>query len=55
VVRFFPAADATVFRSLAEVDVVLGDNKSAHSVLREGRRLFPDDRELQKAEALLHP
>jgi spermidine synthase len=55
VVRFFPAADATVFRSLAEVDVVLGDNKSAQSVLRKGRRLFPDDRELQKAEALLRP
>jgi len=55
VVRFFPAADATVFRSLAEIDVVLGDNKSAHSVLGKGRRLFPDDAELQKAEALLRP
>jgi spermidine synthase len=55
VVRFFPAAEATVFRSLAEVDVVLGDRKSAHSVLSKGYRLFPEDAELQKAAARLGP
>jgi hypothetical protein len=51
VVRFFPDADATIFRSLAGVYVVLGDMKSAESILRKGRRIFPDDRELQNAEA----
>jgi tetratricopeptide (TPR) repeat protein len=51
VVRFFPDADATIFRSLAGVDVVLGDMRSARSILRKGRRIFPDDAELQNAEA----
>ncbi len=51
VVRFFPDADATIFRSLAGVYVVLGDMKSARSILRKGRRIFPDDTELQSAEA----
>ena len=50
VVRFFPDADATIFRSLAGVYVVLGDMKSARSILRKGRRIFPDDKELQNAE-----
>jgi len=49
VVRFFPDADATIFRSLAGVYVVLGDMKSARSILRKGRRIFPEDTELQKA------
>ena len=51
VVRFFPDADATIFRSLAGVYVVLGDMKSARSILRKGRRIFPNDKELQNAEA----
>ena len=51
VLRFFPDADATIFRSLAGVYVVLGDMQSARSVLRKGRRNFPDDTELQDAEA----
>ena len=55
VIRFFPAAEATVFGSLAEVDLLLGDRKSAHSVLGKGRRLFPEDAELQKAAARLGP
>lgn len=50
VVRFFPDADATIFRSLAGVYVVLGDMKSARSILRKGRRIFPDDPELRNAE-----
>jgi len=51
VVRFFPDADATIFRSLAGVYVVLGDMRSARSILRKGRRIFPDDAQLQDAEA----
>ena len=51
VLRFFPDADATIFRSLAGVYVVLGDKKSAASILQKGRRIFPDDTELEKAEA----
>jgi hypothetical protein len=31
------------------VYVVLGDMKSAGSILRKGRRIFPDDTELQNA------
>jgi spermidine synthase len=50
VLRFFPDADATIFRSLAGVYVVLGDMKSARLTLRKGRRIFPDDVELQNAE-----
>ena len=50
VVRFFPDADSTIFRSLAGVYVVLGDMKSARSILRKGRRIFPDDTQLQIAE-----
>jgi len=50
VVRFFPDADATIFRSLAGVYVVLGDMKSARSILHKGRRIFPDDTALQNAE-----
>jgi spermidine synthase/Flp pilus assembly protein TadD len=51
VVRFFPDADATIFRSLAGVYVVLGDMKNARSILLKGRRIFPDDAELQNAGA----
>jgi len=50
-VRFFPDADPTIYRSLAGVYVVLGDMKSARSTLRKGRRIFPENRELQNAEA----
>ena len=50
VLRFFPDADATIFRSLAGVYVVLGDMKSARSILHKGSRIFPDDRDLQNAE-----
>ena len=50
VLRFFPDADATIFRSLAGVYVVLGDMKSARSILHKGSRIFPDDAELQNAE-----
>jgi spermidine synthase len=49
VLRFFPDADATTYRSLAGVDVMLGDRKSARSVLLKGVRVFPDDEELRGA------
>src|SRR5260370_6290649 len=51
VVRFFPDTDATTFISLAGVHVVLGDIASARSILRKGHRLFPEDTELQNAQA----
>jgi hypothetical protein len=54
VLRLFPAVEATVFRSLAEVDFALGP-EVCHSVLGRGRRLFPENAELQKAEAALRP
>ena len=49
VLRFFPDADATTYRSLAGVDVMLGDRKSARSALLKGVRVFPDDEELRGA------
>jgi tetratricopeptide (TPR) repeat protein len=49
VVRFYPDYDPTIFRSLAGVYLALGDSRSAMATLRKGLRLFPDDRELQKA------
>jgi predicted membrane-bound spermidine synthase/Tfp pilus assembly protein PilF len=53
VVRFFPETNATIFRSLAAVYDALGDTKSARAILRKGSRIFPDDRELRKAESRL--
>jgi tetratricopeptide (TPR) repeat protein len=49
VVRFFPDADATTYRSLAGVDVMLGDRKAARESLRKGLRIFPEDAGLQAA------
>ncbi len=51
VVRFFPDANAAAFRSLAGIDVLLGDPQAARAVLNEGLRLFPDDAVLLKAQA----
>ena len=51
VVRFFPELDPTIFRSLAGIDLMLGDRRAARATLNEGRRLFPEDTELQKAVA----
>jgi tetratricopeptide (TPR) repeat protein len=51
VVRFFPELDPTIFRSLAGIDLMLGDRRAARATLNEGRRLFPDDVDLQKAVA----
>jgi spermidine synthase len=51
VVRFFPELDPTVFRSLAGIDLMLNDRRAARTTLNEGRRLFPDDADLQKAVA----
>jgi tetratricopeptide (TPR) repeat protein len=49
VVRFYPEYDSAIFRALAGVYVALGDSHSAMATLEKGLRLFPDDRELQKA------
>ncbi|MGA8232488.1 MAG: fused MFS/spermidine synthase [Candidatus Acidiferrales bacterium] len=51
VVRFFPELDPTIFRSLAGIDLMLGDRRAARAALNEGRRMFPDDGDLQKAAA----
>lgn len=53
VVRFFPDAYSTVYRSLAGVYIALGDTRSAASILAKGRRVFPDDEQMRKAEELL--
>ena len=49
VLRFFPDADATTYRSLAGVDVMLGDRKAARKMLRMGVRIFPEDVALRAA------
>jgi spermidine synthase len=49
VVRFFPDTDATTYRSLAGVDVMLGDRKSAQAILRRGLRMYPEDEGLRLA------
>jgi tetratricopeptide (TPR) repeat protein len=51
VVRFFPDADPAAFKSLATIDLMLGDTESARAVLDESLRLFPDDAALLKARA----
>jgi spermidine synthase len=51
VVRFFPELDPTIFRSLAGIDLMLGDRRAMRATLNEGRRLFLNDPDLQKAVA----
>lgn len=52
-VRFFPAEDANVLQSLAEVYVSLGDAKSARSILRKRSRIFPRERTSQGSPSLV--
>lgn len=59
-VRFFPAEDVTIFKSLADIYTSLGDASSAQSILRKGQRVFPGNAELQNvggpsAQALTAP
>jgi spermidine synthase len=49
VLRFYPDSDVTVYKSLAGVYFSLGDKQAAQAILRKGRRVFPDDADLQKA------
>ena len=51
--RFFPDSDASTFRSLAGVELMIGDVKSARAALRKGHRIFPDDTSLQKIHGSL--
>jgi hypothetical protein len=51
VVRFFPDADVTAFRSLIGIDLILKDTQCARAALNEGLRLFPEDEALLKAKA----
>ncbi len=48
-VRYFPDVDATVYTSLAEIYRTSGDARAAAVILRKGKRLFPDDAELNRA------
>lgn len=47
--RFYPDYDATLYRSLAGIDVALGDAPAAARALRKGIRVFPHDPDLRKA------
>ncbi len=48
VVRLYPNYDATTFRTLAGVQIIMGDRRAAQATLRKGQRLFPSDPDLQK-------
>jgi spermidine synthase len=52
VLRFFPDADATTYRSLAGVDVMLGERNVAKAVLKKGLRVFPEDEALRAAVSM---
>ena len=49
IIRLYPSADATNYKSLAAVYSSLDDVESARAILRKGHRVFPDDADLQKA------
>jgi predicted membrane-bound spermidine synthase/Tfp pilus assembly protein PilF len=49
VLRYFPDADPTTYRSLAGVDVLVGDRNAARETLRKGLRVFPEDAGLRAA------
>jgi predicted membrane-bound spermidine synthase/Tfp pilus assembly protein PilF len=51
VIRMYPDYDATTFRTLAGVDLILGDRRAARATLQKGLRFFPDDPELRQAVA----
>jgi spermidine synthase len=51
VVRLYPNYDATIFRSLAGIYLILGEPRAAKATLHKGLRLFPDDPDLQHAVA----
>ena len=49
VIRLYPNYDATTFRSLAGVDLLLGDRRAAKAVLRKGIRMFPNDEQMRQS------
>jgi spermidine synthase len=49
VIRFFPDANPATYRSVAGMDLLLGDAKSAREMIRKGLRIFPGDEGLQAA------
>jgi spermidine synthase len=53
VIRLYPNYDATTFRSLAGVDIILGDRRAAKAVLRKGARMFPNDTDLRQAASAM--
>jgi spermidine synthase len=48
VIRLYPNYDATTFRTLAGVQIIMGDRHAAQATLRKGQRLFPSDADLQR-------
>ena len=48
VMRFYPDQDAAVYPLLFRADQALGDPRAAAKALRFGRRVFPDNSELQQ-------
>ena len=46
-IHFFPDAEPSTFRSLAGLDLMMGDLKSAKAVIRKGQRIFPEDASLK--------
>jgi tetratricopeptide (TPR) repeat protein len=49
VIRLYPNYDATTFRSLAGIDLLLGDRRAAKAVLGKGMRMFPNDEQMRQA------
>ena len=52
VLRLYPNYDPTTFRTLAGVDIILGDRRAAKATLRKGLRFFPNDSDLQHANQM---
>ena len=48
VMRFYPDEDAGIYPLLFQADMVLGDPSAAAKAARFGRRVFPDNSELQR-------
>ena len=48
VVRYFPDYDAGAYLLLADVYRQVGEPRAAARVLRKGRRVFPEDAQLQR-------
>jgi tetratricopeptide (TPR) repeat protein len=50
-VRFFPDSDVSIYRSLAGVDLILGDVKASQIAVNKGHRIFPTDKSLREVHS----